>query len=379
MRCPGATGVLIGLLVGLAPAVARDLHVRPGAAAEIADGDPSRPFPSVALAVTALASGDRLLLQDGDYGTVAIEGARYAPPVRVMPAPGAAPRLAGLRVRAASGWHFADLLVEAGPAPRGGALVTVGADAQDIRLERLTVRSGDDHAAWDAATWRARARPGIQSASPGIEIRDSRVTGVRHGIQVSGPDARVIGNLVDGFSGDALRGLGDRGLFEGNEVRNCVKVDDNHDDGFQSWSRGPEGRPGRGMVRGVVLRGNVIRNHIGPRGPLTCRLQGIGLFDGLYVDWLIEDNLVEVDHWTGITVMGGIGVRVLDNTVRNVTPGPPGPPWIVVTRHKDGRPGADNLIAGNRTTSLNARWRGGLRTDPRVTEVRDNLRLVPAR
>ena len=67
---------------------------------------------------------------------------------------------------------------------------------------------------------------------------------VRFGISVGGASARIQNNLVDGFSADGLRGLGDDGLFEYNRVQNNLiqdPPDANHDDGFQSWSVGPGG------------------------------------------------------------------------------------------------------------------------------------------
>lgn len=378
--------LLCGLALGLSgfpgPTTARDVHVAPGADAAGADGDPARPFPSVADAFAAgIAPGDRLLLAAGDYGAVRIAGVAAAPPVRVEPAPDAAapPRLASLTIADAAGVEVAGLLVEGGSGGPHAALVTVEADARDILLDGLTVRSGAGHEGWSVAQWRELARAGVEIDGARVELRESRIGGVRNGIIARGPDVRVIGNLVDGFSGDGLRGLGDGGLFEGNGVQNCVKVDGNHDDGFQSWSRGPDGKPGAGVVRGVTVRGNAFRSYAAAPGPLTCQLMGISLFDGMYQDWLIEGNVVEVDALNGIVVLGGENVRVIGNLVRNRTPGADRIPQITVAAHKDGRPGGGNLIAGNRAVLVNTGVRRKMSVDPRATVVRDNLRLAPAR
>lgn len=380
---------LCGLASGLCgpgsagPAAARDIHVAPGAPGAEADGAAQRPFPSIAAAFAAgVRGGDRLLLAEGDYGAVSISGLRADPPLRIEPAPGAAarPRLQSLSIAAASGVEVAGLLVEGGSGGPHAPLVTIGSDARDILLERLIIRSAAGHETWSAAQWRERARSGVMIDGTRVELRGSRIGAVRHGVVARGPEVRVLGNLVDGFSGDGMRGLGDAGLFEGNGVQNCVKVDDNHDDGFQSWSRGSDGRSGGGVVRGVTVRGNTIRSYAEAPGPLTCALMGVSLFDGMFVDWLIEGNVVEVDTLNGIVVLGGENVRVIGNLVRNRTAGAERTPQITISAHKDGRAGGGNLIAGNRAQAINTgRSRKSMAIDPRATEVRDNLRLAPLR
>ena len=46
----------------------------------------------------------------------------------------------------------------------------------------------------------------------------------------------------------------------------------------------------------MVLRGNTIINYEDPGQPHRGTLQGIGCFDGMFVDWVIENNVVIVDH-----------------------------------------------------------------------------------
>jgi hypothetical protein len=366
---------------GLAAEVsARDMYVAPGATVRNADGSAERPWPGVAEALAAGAGGgDRLLLGAGEYGSVVISGVRADPPLEIAPVDpdGRPPRLTTLRVRESVGVSIRGLLVEGGEGQSNAPIVRIESDASGVTLEGLTVRSGVGHESWSAEEWIERSRRGILAEGPGASILGNRLSAVRHGITVIGPDARVIGNVIDGFSGDGIRGLGDRGLYEGNTIRNCVQVDRNHPDGFQSWARAPGGKAGTGEITGVVFRGNTIINHTGPRTPLTCHLQGIGLFDGMYVDWRIEDNLVEVDAWHGITVRGAVNTRVTGNVVRNISPGRPGPPSVVLASHKDGRPGANNLLAGNSATNFRTNTERKLFTDPNVTIQRDNRLLVP--
>ena len=241
----------------------------PGAPAAGADGGPVHPFADPAAAVAAAAPGDRVLLGPGDYGAVRLEGVTADPPITIQSADPAAPaRLSALRIGRSSGLDIEGLLVEGarvGEGKGGQPLVLVAEDANDIRLRGLTVRSGTGYETWDAATWRATVRNGVELNGTRNELIDSRIVTVRTGVIVRGPEARVIGNLVDGFSRDGIRGLGDNDWFEGNRIQNCVTVDRNHDDGFQSWSRGPDGKSGGGVVRGGVLKDNVILISAGRR------------------------------------------------------------------------------------------------------------------
>ena len=157
---------------------------------------------------------------------------------------------------------------------------------------------------------------------------------------------------MDGFSADGLRGLGNDGLFEYNLVQNNYvddSADSNHDDGFQSWSVGPGG-VGTGEVRGVTLRGNIFVNDRNPSHPLRSSMQAIGCFDGFFVDWVVENNVVITDHWHGISFLGMRNSRIVNNTVIDMNGTSPGPPWIMVAPHKDGRPSENVVVRNNLAT-----------------------------
>src|SRR5690606_12571794 len=78
---------------------------------------------------------------------------------------------------------------------------------------------------------------------------------------------------------------------------------------------GSDGGVGTGVVRGVVIRGNVFINFTDPDREFAGSAQGIGCFDGFFEDWVIENNVVVVNHWHGITLLGARNVRVVNNTV----------------------------------------------------------------
>jgi hypothetical protein len=182
--------------------------------------------------------------------------------------------------------------------------------------------------------------------------RNNHLKNIDFGVVVSGDFCRIEKNVVENFAGDGIRGLGDYGVFQYNTVKNCYDVNANHDDGFQSWSRGDDGQVGTGTVRGIILRGNTIINYEDSSQPFRGTLQGIGCFDGMFEDWVIENNVVYVDHWHGITLSGAVNCRIVNNTVVDINTDRPGPSWIRISDHKNGSPSSGCLIRNNITTSI---------------------------
>ena len=315
----------------------------------------------------AVVAGYRIIFANGRHGALEVADLSFDPPVTLAAAPGARSHLDGIVVRNLSGLVVEGLtVIPPSDADRDRAIVSV-TDSRSIVLDRLRIASAEDAQGWSAATWRDRARSGVFLTGRDITLRRSRIEVVRHGITSRAEGARIEENVIEFFSGDGIRGLGNASAYVGNTIDTCVDVDGNHDDGFQSWSTGPDGKPGQGVIRDVRVEGNVILNG---DHPLGCNLQGIGLFDGFFEDWIIRDNVVAVDHWHGITVMGGRRVLVEGNTVVDSAPGRPGPPWITVTAHKDGRESEDSEISGN----VHQPWAGG--GNVRFAQPQPGVRLL---
>ncbi|MBF0227250.1 MAG: hypothetical protein HQK76_17530 [Desulfobacterales bacterium] len=149
-----------------------------------------------------------------------------------------------------------------------------------------------------------------------------------------------------------MRGLGNYSTFQYNTIKNCYAVNANHDDGFQSWSTGLDGQVGTGTVIGIILRGNTIINYEDPNQKFLGDLQGIGCFDGMFEDWIIENNVIFTNHWHGITLSGAINCRIVNNTVIDINSEAPGPAWLRISNHKNGTPSRDCLIRNNLTTYI---------------------------
>lgn len=319
------------------------------------DGTEGLPFLSIpaALASGKVKGGDTLLLKDGAYGAVDIKAnASFDTPVTITSQNAKAAQfdsilLAGttrnLVLRNLSVWPRTPT---AEAAANGAAyLVRSYSTTSGITLDGLDIRSeagAEAYMQWDAAHWEARKYSGIFLQGPRGLVTRSRLTGIYHGIMVMS-DSQIIDNVVDGFNGDGMRAFS-RSIVRGNRVMNCVKTDDNHDDGFQSFSS--NGVP----VSDLVIDGNIILEWTGdPSNPQRGLLQGIGLFDGFYDNLTIQNNLVSVSSgsYHGVSVYGARGAKIVNNTVVDALGQTGIYPWLRVNPHKDGTPSRDVLLANN--------------------------------
>ena len=340
--------LLVVCLLALLPggALARDLLV---AAPGVPDGRAE--FASLGEALNAAVGGDRILLLPGSYGEIEIRGARFETPVVIAPAEATGAHVLAIRISTSSHLTIRGLQVwplEPGTRP---TLVHSQVNADHIRFEALDIRASPDapdtYMTWTLKDWLGTwPAGGVNLEGPDNALIGSRIAGTGFAITASGARAEVRDNHVLGFSGDGIRGLGDNSVFAGNRVQDCFKVNDNHDDGFQSWAR-DEDETGRKVVRGIIIEANIILEWTGPADhPLHCQLQGIGLYDGIYRDFVIRNNLIVVEHWHGISVWGAQDTEIVNNTV--VFPGgavSPDRPWIMLRASKSGvDPGGNTLV-----------------------------------
>ena len=116
--------------------------------------------------------------------------------------------------------------------------------------------------------------------------------------------------------------------------------DRNHDDGIQVFLF----NVGTGTVRNITIRSNIIIARERDDLPFPTELQGIGCFDGPLVNFVVEKNVVCVNHWHGITLGDAQGCTIQDNTVFSRWAGE-ARPWVMLGQKKDQARG--NTVRGN--------------------------------
>ncbi len=295
-------------------------------------------------------AGDTIILKAGHHGSINIAKYFNEDYINVIAEAGAT--VSRLEVVAGSKWRFKGLTVR----PDSGYTTPYplihlvshswSGPTYNITVDDCTIYTvPDSSTSWsttDKTDWDTKSCDGIRVSGNNITLRRNYFKNVNFGISLLGNYALVYGNTVENFAGDGMRGIGSDIFFEYNVVKNLYKVNENHSDGFQSWAIDGEPPPQR-----VVLRGNKIINYTDPNQPFRAPLQGIGCFDGPYIDWIVENNVIITDHWHGISLYGARNSRIVNNTVIDMNNVTPGPPQIAFVNSKDGTPSSNCLMRNN--------------------------------
>lgn len=330
------------------PIPADAIYLDPVAGDASNPGTADAPWPGLADTIEAgllatVPDGKTLVLRDGEHGNATFEG-DHATAVILRAAPGARPHLGRLELREGSGWHLRGLTISPtySAAPYSGDIVRLGESgpSSDLVLEDSVVFTADDSSAWTVDDWMS-ANSGILLGRNGtnLAVRNTHVYNVRFGIAITSFSSTVEGNLVNDFSADGIRVTRDGGVVNDNVIKNVhvsdADGDDNHDDAIQCFLF----NVGTGTVRDVTLRGNLILNYEGsPAYP--NEMQGIGFFDGPLVNFDVEDNVVFVDHYHGVSLYDAQGSRVIHNVAYTRWNNGNVKPWVMLGQKLD-------MAAGN--------------------------------
>lgn len=321
-------------------AFAATFHLDPVSGSLTNRGDAEQPWPGLEAVIRAgfirahdragrplhpdgrAGAGDRLLLRSGYHGEAILDGYYLDAPLEVAAAEGQAPQLQRILLRGGCRWVFRGLEVSpfhGGSTSRAPIVAVLNhahhGPADHVAVERCRVFSAPDSSGWTTTNaWLEQACDGITLNGDHCRAVSNEVRNVAWGIQLGGVSNYAGYNLVENFRGDGLRAVNHHVVAEYNTIRNAFLVDGNHMDGIQGFHRGAPGRE----VRGVVIRGNVIHRHLRPDAPWASPyLQGIGFFDGPFVDCVFEDNRVVADSYHGLSVYNAIRCRISGNTIED--------------------------------------------------------------
>ena len=265
-------------------------------------------------------AGDTIVLMSGYHGQISIFDAYNKKTITIAAGEGQTPKLGSLHLRGAAKWKFHGLTISPEFATRfeRSSIVHFESHAYHGPTKQVTIQSSTIYgvantSGWTANEWNAHAADGITASGSHFSIRNNRLKNIHFGIVTRGNDILAKSNVIENYSADGMRGAGDRITFEGNTIEWSYKVDDNHDDAIQFY------QSGRKACHDIVIRGNTIRSYPDPKRPLVHGSQGIGNFDGPYVGWVVENNVVMVSNFHGISLFGAKDSRIVNNTVYDIT------------------------------------------------------------
>lgn len=295
-----------------------------------------------------IQGGDLLILQEGYHGVVDTRNFYPEDFLTIRGESNENSRLGYVRLRGSGSLIFENLSIspsylDSYTRTTPFALVEHSShgDIHHIALKNSNIFSQPDSSSWTIEDWNSIPATGLSGGGYALIFENIHIRNIDAGISVGGEKIVVRENIIENFAADGLRGNGNHMLFEGNLVMNCYDVNSNHDDGFQSVSS-PDA-----PHHHVTLRGNTILNFTSENQPFRGSLQGIGMFDGFYDQWVIENNLVVCDVYHGIAVKGSRELILRNNTVVDAIPGNSATPWILVDAHKDGTASRSITIVNN--------------------------------
>jgi len=318
------------------------------------DGKPANPDAPV-------KPGDTVLLRSGWHGVIRIAAGYNDRPITIAAEQGHAPQVGWIEIGEGRKWVVKGLIVSPSLAPvpvprRPGHLVSLGErggeESAELVVEDCFLYSVLDTAAWTGKDWVEKPLSGIWLGrhGKGHVARNNYVLNTRFGIDLCAPDCLCEGNVVANFSADGIRATRDGQIVQYNVIKNnfvgARDGDQNHDDGIQVFLF----NVGTGTVRNVTLRGNIILARETDGLPFPNPLQGIGCFDGPLVGFTVEQNVVCVNHYHGVSLYDAQGCTIRDNVCMSRWPDGPRP-WIMLGQKKKQAHG--NTVRDNLAHSFN--------------------------
>ena len=301
---------------------------------------------------------------NGDHGRPHIVGVHPSAPLILQALSPQGAKVSEVVLQDAESVALVGLLVDGGGVIDPGAvdreqfLVVALSDTRAITLKEVVVQSAFSSESWDESGWAHLTRSGVDLRGSDSVVEGCTVHNIYHALSVRGDGARVVGNLVDNFAGDGIRGLGSNSVYAWNTVRDAYidEYEVQHDDAFQAYNLGPNNRinnvqihHNRFIVFADPITPFVEENHL-----VATLMQGVVITDGYADGWVVENNLVVTSQAHGITLYGARNCRVQNNTVvaHPDIAGQVGP-WVRLTdQSKTGEENFNNVIRNNLSAML---------------------------
>lgn len=325
--------------------LAKDIYVAPLApdVACVADGSEACPYVGLDKGIAVAVGGDTILLADGIYGPINT-GKTFESPVEIRSINGNKAQLTKIHFGAtAKNYTLRNLTIA--PAEGDslkGYLVRAYVGASYLTFDNLLLYGNSDYSNmvdWPKEKWLTINGEAFDLRGKFNTLTNNKIYAVFTGMTV-GSNSIVSNNLVDGFMGDGGKATAGS-TWSDNLIKNHFDVSGFHTDGIQAASKS--------VMADLTIKNNKIFEWTyldKPDHPMRGGVQGIGMFDGIYKNLVVENNLVVTNNAHGIAIYGIDGGRIVNNTVVT-SRGSLKYPWIKIASHKDGRQSVNVLVANN--------------------------------
>ena len=338
-------------------------------------GSSQSPWSSLDLVFQAkkqFVAGDTIFLRNGNHGYAVITGVNSGFVV-ITPELGHNPVISRIRVSdpansiSANFWKLYKLTVQSEATGKSAIpsypLIEIWPLATNITVSSCLVTSNLNTADWTRTDWRNRCNNGIHTRAKlnsNYIIENNVIKNTAFSLAISSSNTIVRGNTIQYFTNDANRILGSDILYENNKSTDIIKVMtvlENHDDLFQGFTT-KSGGEGVDTLKNVIVRKNIFITCTDTTRAFRGTTQGMGMFDGPFYNWTVENNIVLVDHWHAISFYGGINCKIINNTVLDPYPYTPynsyddnstttGPAWIYIGQKSTTIPSINNIVRNN--------------------------------
>ena len=279
-------------------------------------------------------AGDTIYLMSGYQGSLAIGGALNTDYITVKAFPGETPTFKHIDLMGVAYWIFDGITVS----PEFDENISVYANgiiqiekhgdkgpSDHITIKNSTVYSvSDDLTSWPTLLdWFNGASRGIVAQGDYNTFENNTIRNTEGCIAINSSNfVTVTGNKCTFQSGDVF-GISDSDdlLIEGNVLTDIIPssevYEDTHPDMMQFSSLNKNTFPEAAMYR-VKVTGNYVHANLSYGiHPLvsTGPTQGIGMFDGMFIDSEVSNNIIVVNSTHSLCLVGARNTVVANNTV----------------------------------------------------------------
>jgi parallel beta-helix repeat protein len=292
--------------------------------------------------------GDTLYLMSGNHGFPVILGSNTGDVV-ITVYNDDEPVLNRIDFNGASHWIIEKVKVYTASAPpkdpilehpvypiSGNTLVRIMNGSSYITLSDCYVFSIENSFYWTKNDWNYKAWNGVmvEGSCNHCTIAACHIKNVNFALPVSGSNyTHVVNSLIENFCGDGIV-PGNNNIIEYNTFRDSYKTNGNHCDLAQGFN-----------ISNLIFRGNQLIGRTPAHSAIETDCQGIGFFDGTFTNCIIENNVVSVETYHGLTLFNAINCKIINNTLTDMTTGGL-VPWMNIT-------GSGNIIRNNISSSMN--------------------------